>query len=347
MNAQATLTAAGQNVAQESQSARLPARQAPAQLRGAAETALPRGSKLWIEVAESVAELQPHLAAWNQLAQDAADPNPFYEPWMLVPALEAFATSGQVQLVMVYRDSRRTDSPPEMCGMFPMHLVRLGRWPFHTWRMWQHMYDYSCVPLVRRDCAEDTIRAVGHWIGTEARGASLWDLHHLTTDGLFASSLLEVAREGGWLVHCADSYHRALLRCEADPENYGSEAVTGRTRQEHRRLRRRLADLGRLEVRSTDTDPDFSRWTARFLELEQSGWKGRGETAMADSPDHRQYFETIVAQGSARGQVAMLGLFLNDEPVALKCNFLVPPGSYAFKIAFSEEHYRFSPGVQL
>jgi hypothetical protein len=43
----------------------------------------------------------------------------------------------------------------------------------------------------------------------------------------------------------------------------------------------------------------------------------------------------------------MLGLFLEGRPIALKCNFLAPPGSFAFKIAFDENYARYSPGVHL
>jgi hypothetical protein len=48
-----------------------------------------------------------------------------------------------------------------------------------------------------------------------------------------------------------------------------------------------------------------------------------------------------------RGRLLMLGLFLDGRPIALKCNFLTPPGSFAFKIAFDESYSQQSPGVLL
>jgi len=61
------------------------------------------------------------------------------------------------------------------------------------------------------------------------------------------------------------------------------------------------------------------------------------------------FFETIVRQAFERGQLLMLGLFLNDQPIALKCNLLTPSGrgSFAFKIAFDEQKGAISPGYQL
>src|SRR5262249_41638319 len=49
----------------------------------------------------------------------------------------------------------------------------------------------------------------------------------------------------------------------------------------------------------------------------------------------------------ARGQLMMLGHFLDDEAVALKCNFTSGAGSFAFKIAFDERFAKHSPGVHL
>ena len=41
----------------------------------------------------------------------------------------------------------------------------------------------------------------------------------------------------------------------------------------------------------------------------------------------------------------MMALELNGERVAQKCNFLAGNGSFAFKIAYDENHARYSPGL--
>jgi hypothetical protein len=43
----------------------------------------------------------------------------------------------------------------------------------------------------------------------------------------------------------------------------------------------------------------------------------------------------------------LLGLFLDDRPLALKCNFMTGDGGFAFKIAFDEAYRAFSPGFLL
>src|SRR5439155_22768472 len=75
--------------------------------------------------------------------------------------------------------------------------------------------------------------------------------------------------------------------------------------------------------------------------------KGEQHTALAAETSHRGFFTAACRGAFARGQLMMLGLFLNDEPLAMKCNFTSGAGAFAFKIAFDERFARFSPGVQL
>jgi len=52
-----------------------------------------------------------------------------------------------------------------------------------------------------------------------------------------------------------------------------------------------------------------------------------------------------VQNAHAAGRLEMLRLDLDDRPIAMLVNFLAPPGSFSFKIAFDEDYARFSPGV--
>ena len=53
-----------------------------------------------VEVLDPAA-LEPLVPAWEALAAQAAEPNPFYEHWMLRPALQAYARAGSLRLVAV------------------------------------------------------------------------------------------------------------------------------------------------------------------------------------------------------------------------------------------------------
>ena len=51
----------------------------------------------------AIAEIVP---AWDDLAAGALEPNPFYESWMLRPALECFGSGTDIRLVSVWADGK-------------------------------------------------------------------------------------------------------------------------------------------------------------------------------------------------------------------------------------------------
>ena len=50
-----------------------------------------RVSDLTVEIVQDITALEQHVAAWQDLAVGAAEPNVFYEPWMLLPRCEHLA----------------------------------------------------------------------------------------------------------------------------------------------------------------------------------------------------------------------------------------------------------------
>jgi hypothetical protein len=52
----------------------------------------PAGTGTIVEVRSDPASLRAIVPEWEALAADAAEPNPFYEHWMLLPALEAYGS---------------------------------------------------------------------------------------------------------------------------------------------------------------------------------------------------------------------------------------------------------------
>ena len=60
---------------------------------------------LWMESVSDWAQLATLEEEWQALAEKAAEPNPFYEPWMLLPALRSFARPGCVQVLLAFAPS--------------------------------------------------------------------------------------------------------------------------------------------------------------------------------------------------------------------------------------------------
>ncbi|HVJ67606.1 MAG TPA: GNAT family N-acetyltransferase, partial [Caulifigura sp.] len=99
--------------------------------------------------------------------------------------------------------------------------------------------------------------------------------------------------------------------------------------------------------RRMGSSTEAQQWIEWFIELESRGWKGEAGTALAEDRTAREFFTNVMLGAARNKRLQALGLWLDDRPIALKLNLLASPGSFAFKIAYDEEFYRFSPGVLL
>src|SRR5262245_22457654 len=52
------------------------------------------GAKMSVVIVDDLTVLEKRIGAWEELAAAAIEPNVFYEPWMLMPALKAYRGAG-------------------------------------------------------------------------------------------------------------------------------------------------------------------------------------------------------------------------------------------------------------
>jgi CelD/BcsL family acetyltransferase involved in cellulose biosynthesis len=299
-----------------------------------------------IVVARSLDELTEHRAALEDLSADALEPNVFYEPLMLEPAVRYFGAGRRLELVLVYR----TDGPrrrEQLCGFFPFErATRYGGLPVTALTSFKHLHCFLSTPLVRRQGAGEAFSATLDWL-TKKSGATLIELGSIGAAGPVHQLLLRGLHERRRLFWLRNWSTRAFFEPGAEAESYLRGAISGLALKEVRRKTRRLGEHGRLVWRELEPGEDARPWLDDFLRLEASGWKGRGRSALACSEPERDFFVAAATAAHARGRLMLLGLFLDDRPLALKCNFMTADGGYAFKIAFDEDYRAFSPGFLL
>jgi CelD/BcsL family acetyltransferase involved in cellulose biosynthesis len=318
-------------------------------------TAASRGKKqeFSIVVVENVHELEPFIPAWENLVTATIEPNVFYEPWMLIPAIKAFAEGKELQFVLIFApDPTRPTGPPLLCGLFPLvvqrHFTGLGKKvPLRTLSLWRHPLCYLCTPLLRRGYAQECFPMFFRWLKMNPNGCALMDFGMISADDAFHKSLIDYLRVSARLSCVTDVYNRALLCIDVNSDEYLRSALAGVRRKELRRQERRLAEHGQLIYRTLTQEDNVELWIEAFLECELKSWKGDAGRALASNELQKEYFVTIAREAFRRDKLMMLALYLDGEAIAFKCNFLALPGSFAFKIAFSEDYARFSPGVLL
>jgi len=277
--------------------------------------------------------------AWRDLTGDAAEPNAFAELWFAEPSFAQLGGEG-VRLLQARDEAGR------LVGILPLAIApKYGRLPVSTVQNWLHYHSFLGTPLIRagRECAFWTaaLRALDRDPWT--RG-----FLHLTAipeNGPVHAGLVEAARSLGRPCHVVHRTARAMLQSDLGPEVYYEQTVRKKKRKELKRLAARLAEQGDVAYRRFGSGDDLGAWCDAFLALEGSGWKGRSGSALACTPATERFFRDVMAGAERGGRLELLRLDLEGRPLAMLANFLTPPGSYSFKIAFDEDYARFSPGV--
>jgi hypothetical protein len=221
--------------------------------------------------------------------------------------------------------------------------------PLSALVLWRHLHCFICTPLLHSDYAREAIDAFLDWAASDPRGAPLIEFGNTAADGSFRKLVIDCLNERRAVYQVPTLFNRALLEPVDSADAFLNAALSSGFRKELRRLRKRLAERGRLETRVLGSEADFEFWLKHFLELEASGWKGSSGagTAIALSRNESGFLEETWREAIRRDRLQMIGLFLEGRPIALCANILAGDGGYHFKICYDESLARFSPGVLL
>ena len=295
-------------------------------------------SGIQISIISSAEQLQQAQRLVQDLANNAIEPNIFYEPWMLLPAWKNLNSQSEVQLILVCFDGGQA------IGLFPLETKTKLRWiPVRHHALWKHIHCFLCTPLLRigneRAALTEFIKWYKSW---KSRGLfiAMREVSHQSPFTAALNSLhlktIETAK-----------HDRALLGSGIPSATYLEQAISAKKRKEFRRQHNRLSEQGELRTVIMSGTDSVDEWTAQFLALEKKGWKGQVGSALAEHDSQSKFFAEIVQNAFSAGRLIMLKLLLNGEPIAMKCSFRANQGSFAFKIAYDEAFARFSPGVLL
>jgi hypothetical protein len=317
------------------------------------EDASANSARMHVVVIDDLAELAAYLPAWEDLTRKSIEPNTFYEPWMLIPALKHYGEGKTMKLVLIFaHEPGRKNGRGALCGLFPLEIQKqyhglYRKLPIKTISLWKHEYSYICTPLLRDGHARETFAAFFDWVDSYDHGCRLMELGHIPGDGPIHHLLVDLFNETKRPSIVTDSFTRAVFHRRADTESYMRAALSRVRRKEARRKQKRISEAGAVEYLRLEAGMDAEAWIDDFLKFESRSWKGRAGCALACDESDRDYFKSVAIEAFNRDQLMMLALSLNGRTIAYKCNFLAGRGSFAFKIAFDEEYARYSPGVLL
>lgn len=275
------------------------------------------------------------LAAWQRLADRAAEPNPYYRPEFV----RAAARAGDDSLVMYASEGG------EWIACLP--VGRASRWRRMRLRClvpWAPDLAFAGTPLLHRDAADRGAAAFARYLG-ETTGIAALVIDPIDPDGPAGAALAREFARAGIVPTVYAEWERAALRRRPEP-TYLQEAMAGKRRKELRRLRRALAaELGG-EVEAVDCSTDPAAWD-RFLTLEASSWKGEAGTALSYRPGGAMFFRAMCAAAASASRLQVLSLQAGGHTAAMQVNLVDGGTMFCFKVAYDATLARFSPGALL
>ncbi len=299
-----------------------------------------------MRVATGISELELYLDGWNGLSRNAADPNPFYEPWATLPALKSLGEKKDLRFVFIVDQSKH---PEELCGYIPLLYSRRYRGlPVGVYRLWSHIHCPVRVPLVKRGKERECVNTFLDWLRSANADASLLEFEGVNADSVFVTHLLaDLARRQSPYAELASVERVTLNARETNSEAYFAAAVGKKRWKKLQKLRRQLAERGVLKTELLTAPDELEGWLEEFLQLEAKGWKGRGGTALAATPAERDFFVRSCRGAFAVGQLLLFRMTFDGVPIAMKCVFRSGTSGFVFKTCYDEDYAKYSPGVQL
>ena len=273
--------------------------------------------------------------AWERLAAEATEPNPFFEPEFVLPAAAALGAT-EVRLLV--------DDGPDGSwrGCMPVAPTRMaGRTLLLS--TWKHPYSFLGTPLVARGGVDAFAEALATALC--ARVPSRFLMIRRAGEGPVLSAMRSaVDAERRIATIFERRMERAALNRRPEPDYFGG--LKSKRRSELKRLRRKLGEELGGEPLSRDRD-DAIAAADRFLELEASGWKGRAGTALASDAASMTLFRDVCERLADKGRLRFRSFEVGDRVTAMTCDLVAGDVLFGFKTAYDEGLRRYSPGVQL
>lgn len=125
---------------------------------------------------------------------------------------------------------------------------------------------------------------------------------------------------------------------------YRAKTVS-KKRNQHKRRRRQLSELGNLEVQVARTWEELEPALEDAFRLHRLRWEGRPDASDFGTAQGRRFHRAAIEALSARGVPRLVMLRLDGRAIAFHYYLALAGAMYVHRLAFDPELSRFSPGL--
>jgi CelD/BcsL family acetyltransferase involved in cellulose biosynthesis len=263
---------------------------------------------------------------WEALA-DATGAGPFVRPGWFEAWASAFAEE-PVSALTARRDGR-------LVGALALLSRRSGLVSPTNW----HTPAYAAVAAgddVAAALAQEALRSAPHRL----------DLSFLDPADGFARAVVDASREASRRLIVRPVLRSPYLALEGDFESYEASRPS-KVRREIARRRKRLEELGAVEVSFVDGGENLERLLAEGFAVEGSGWKTERGTAIAEDRAAARFYRDVAAWAAAAGWLQLGFVRVGGRAVAFSYSLVVGDTCHVVKVGFDPEFGRYAVGKLL
>jgi CelD/BcsL family acetyltransferase involved in cellulose biosynthesis len=136
-----------------------------------------------------------------------------------------------------------------------------------------------------------------------------------------------------------------VLDLDGDYEDFYRERMSSKKRNQHRRRRRQLEQLGRLEVTVARTPDELSAAIEDAFRLHALRWNGRPDGSRFGTPTGIRFQRAAVRALGELDVARIVTLKLDGRAIAFHYYFALERRMYVHRIAFDPALGRYSPGI--
>ena len=266
-------------------------------------------------------------AQWDTLVRAGPRPSPFLLHAWLLEWWRHYGDEGQLAVHVAYRDGR-------LVGALPL-CVRPKR-------------GLRVTSFVGGDPGlADTLLADGESVSTAnalAERASGADQDLAEFSGLPADSRL-IAGLGPSALTLIERADAPVLDLSPGWDSVYATKFSSKQRSHHRRRRRQLAQLGRIDVEVARTVDELKAALEDAFVLHDLRWQGRPDGSGFTTPAGRRFSHAAAEALAPLGVPRIVTLKVDGRAVAFHYFLALEGRIYVHRIAFDPEFSRYSPGV--
>lgn len=266
---------------------------------------------------------------WDRLVRAADRPSPFFLHGWLRAWLDRYVSPEGLRAVIARRNGK-------LVGALPLVVehcrgVRVARFPGPPGTSLGDIF------LAPGEASELAFMIAEH--GVQARLFEFADLLGYPAGGRLA------AATGRIPLRQIERLEAPVLDLSSGWETVYRRQTSSKSRNLHRRRRRQLAGLGKLELTVSRTLAELEPALDEAFTLHELRWHGRPDRSEFATPRGREFNRAALRNLAQLGLPRIVTLRLDGRPIAFHYYLLLERRMYVYRLAFDPAYGRYSPGL--